>query len=221
MGKILITKTYGLSNLMYAMSSQSCNNIYTQKAQSIINSFIWSGKPAKVKHKTLIGPYVEGRFRSPDIATQIKSLRLAWLARLINEDTCNPIQNFYFKKYGGLKLLLRCDYNAATLHIPKFYREMLSFLREIFEPIESTNIIWNNHAIAIDKNSIYYEKWYDKGIVNIRDITHENGTFLSFKEFQTKYHIKTNYLKYIGIVQAIKAASFQTQMLKSITTSRN
>ena len=44
-----------------------------------------------------------------DIETMVKALRLAWLLK-----TCNlnwkTLPDYYFKKYGGLKFLLKCNY---------------------------------------------------------------------------------------------------------------
>ena len=65
----------------------------------------------------------------------IKSLRLAWIARLISnsDDNWNAIPNFYFDKYGSLPFLLNCNYDTATLdnNLPLFYREFLDYFQEL------------------------------------------------------------------------------------------
>ena len=92
-------------------------------AQDAIHKFIWSNKPAKVKHSTLIGTFEQGGLRSIDMETMNKSLRLAWLARLLDDNDWNNIATIKLKKYGGLLFLLRCNYEYKTLNIPPFYKK--------------------------------------------------------------------------------------------------
>ena len=58
-------------------------------AQDAIHKFIWSNKPAKVKHSTVIGTFDQGGLKSIDMETMNKSLRLAWLARLVDDNDWN------------------------------------------------------------------------------------------------------------------------------------
>ena len=70
LGKILIVKTFGLSNLVYSFSTQTCNQPCINKIQKSVNKFIWQNKPPKVKHTTMIGPYDEGGVKAPDLESQ-------------------------------------------------------------------------------------------------------------------------------------------------------
>ena len=49
MGKILITKTFGMSNLIYSMSILESSDDVLKKAQNAINHFIWGGSNSKGK----------------------------------------------------------------------------------------------------------------------------------------------------------------------------
>ena len=63
-----------------------------------------------------------------DIELTIKSLRLAWIKRLLFRDNCNwkIVPDYFFNKHGGLNFLLRCNYDIKYLrHIPTFYRDIL------------------------------------------------------------------------------------------------
>ena len=82
MGKVLISKSMGISNLIYSMTCLQSQDNVLENAPKIINHFIWNNKPSKIKHKTLIGNYDQGGIRAPDIFTFRQSLRLAWLSRL-------------------------------------------------------------------------------------------------------------------------------------------
>ena len=86
----------------------------------------------------------------------VKSLRLAWIARLISnpDDNWKAIPNFYFDEYGGLPFLLKCNYNTAILdnNLPLFYRELLDYFQELtkFSVYDENNdlILWNNRRIT-------------------------------------------------------------------------
>ena len=65
----------------------------------------------------------------------VKSLRLAWIARLISnsDDNWKVIPNLFFDKDGGLPFLLKCNYNTTTLDndLPLFYHELLDYFQEL------------------------------------------------------------------------------------------
>ena len=63
-----------------------------------------------------------------DIELMIKSLRLAWIKRLLFRDNYNLkiVTDYFFNKHGGLNFLLLCNYDVKYLrHIPTFYRDIL------------------------------------------------------------------------------------------------
>ena len=47
---------------------------------------------------------------------------------------------------------------------------------------------------------------------HIKNILNDNGTFMSFKSFKEKFGIKTDYITYIGYVQAIKSYIRKTEI---------
>ena len=51
---------------------------------------------------------------------------------------------------------------------------------------------------------LFNKNWIDKGVCHIKNMPNDNGTFMSFKSFKEKFGIKTDYITYIGCVQAIK-----------------
>ena len=128
----------------------------------------------------------------------VKSLRLAWIARLISnsDDNWKAIPNFYFDKYGGLPFLLKCNYNTATLdnNLPLFYHELLDYFQELtkFSEYDKNNdlILWNNRRITIERNSVFWKQWFDQGVTFINDLMNSNGKFLTFEEFQNKFKLK-------------------------------
>ena len=68
-------------------------------------------------------------------------------------------------------------------------------------------IIWNNKNILLEGKSIFWQTWFDKGIIFIHDFINPDGTWMSYKEFNQKYGLRTNFLRYLGILSIIKKAS--------------
>ena len=82
-GKILVAKSLRLSNLIHIMSNSSIKLESLQNIQKIVYRFIWSKRPAKVKHMTLKADYSNGGLRSHDILDMYKSHWLAWIPRIL------------------------------------------------------------------------------------------------------------------------------------------
>ena len=159
LGRILIAKTFGMSNLIYSMSILDILKKIIKIAQQKINQFIWNEKIAKVKHNTLISSFQEGGLKAPDLESQNKALRLVWLNRLSKRKSWSQIAHYYFDKYGGFEFLLKCNYDPNMLEqIPNFYRLMLEFLDELIIKPESNNILWNNKEITINGRTIFFKE---------------------------------------------------------------
>lgn len=147
----------------------------------------------------------------------VKSLRLAWVRRLLSSttDSWKAIPNYYFNTYGGLKFLLKCNYNASSINnsLPTFYRQGLEYFQEFKEKINIFSygkfLLWNNEAITIDKNTLFWKSWLKKNILSVQDILNADGNFLTLEEFQDKFNIKRNYLHYFQLT-----AAFPTDLKK-------
>ena len=147
-------------------------------------------------------PLAEGGVNFVNFNRMVKSLRLAWIGRLLGEsdDKWKSIPNYYFQNHGGLPFLLKCNYNVADLNkgLPLFYRELL----QCFEDFKNiTNvfpngefILWNNMSITIADETLFWKTWFERGVVFVQDILDGYGNFLSLEEFKSKFNININYL---------------------------
>ena len=106
-------------------------------------------------------PQLEGGINVVNFNKVVKSLRLSWIGRLLSEtnDRWKAIPRYYFRKYGGLLFLLKCNYDVALLetNLPFFYQELLQYFQEIKNAtnifLEDEYIIWNNKLITIDNST--------------------------------------------------------------------
>ena len=100
-GRCLITKSLGISQLVHTISSLDVPRECLGAANSAIFKFIWKNKKDKIKRKLMILDYDQGGLRAPSIDVLEKSLKLAWISRLLaNEQSCceswKTIPNYFF-----------------------------------------------------------------------------------------------------------------------------
>ena len=223
-GKSLLAKTLGMSQLVYAASMLSVPNAVVKNVQSELCSFLWRIRKDKIKRAVIYQPLKEGGLNFVNFETMVKCLRLAWISRFLtnSNDSWKAIPNYYFSSYGGLQFLLRCNYNVnyVTKDLPSFYCELLQYFQEFKNATKSFPysefLLWNNEKITIENNMLYWRSWFNKKICFVQDILNADGNFLTFEEFQNKFQVKTNYLRYFQLMAAIpsdlkrKAKAFGT-----------
>ena len=55
-----------------------------------------------------------------------------------------------------------------------------------------------------ERKIIFYKKWIDTGVCYIKNILNGNSTFMSFISFKETFGVSTDYIIYIGCLQAVK-----------------
>ena len=50
---------------------------------------------------------------------------------------------------------------------------------------------------------MFFKEWFSNGVISVKDLLNESGQYLSFQEFISKYHCKTNFLQYFQILSSI------------------
>lgn len=58
---------------------------------------------------------------------------------------------------------------------------------------------WYNENITMGGQLIFFTDWFNKNIVYFNDLLDENGSFLSLKDLQSKFDVKSNFLTYLGL----------------------
>ena len=199
LGKCLIVKCLGTAHLVYSASMLVIiPNTYIPIIKNSVFNFIWNKKQDKIKRDVMYQDYSNGGLRAPNVEVLFKSLHLAWIFRFVVRDqnileTWKSIPNYFFEKYGGFHFLLRCNYDKKFLeksNIPHFYRQILANFLELKTMYglqnESDVFLLNNKDILIDGHTLFYSKWFEKGIISMQDILDHTGEFLTFHEFQKK-----------------------------------
>ena len=214
-GRCLIAKSLGISQLVHSISSLDVPLEHLSAVNSAIFKFIWKNKKDKIKRKVMSLDYDQGGLRAPSIYVLSKSLKLAWISRLLADEhksgeSWKAIPKYIFERYGGLNFILRCNYDKKFLDqigLPQFYKLILLYFLELKESFPDQSgqeqILFNNKDILIHGHSIFYRNWYDRGIFLVHDLLKADGHFLSYSEFILKYDLRCNFLIYFQVVSAI------------------
>ena len=143
-----------------------------------------------------------------DLETMVKSLRLAWLKRIFNENdgTWKRYLKHQLNPFGSL-FVINCNYDINDYTISsQFYRKLLlwwSQFRGMFTSDSNwQRIIWNNKEIRIDKQPVYFKNYYKSGIVHVSDLLFHLSSNDSFGYFAEKIS-KVNILQWTGIRHSI------------------
>jgi len=75
-------KILGLSKLIYNASVLAMSKHTVKRINKIIFNFLWDGKPAKIKKKTIIAEKKHGGLKLIDFEIMERSLKLAWIKRI-------------------------------------------------------------------------------------------------------------------------------------------
>ena len=112
-GKIHIVKTLGLSKRIYSASVLAITKHTVEKTNKIIFNFLWDGKPAKIKKKTIIAEKKHGGLKIIDFEIMERSLKLAWIKRIAenNRAVWKIISEQALSQYGGFAFFSQCQYD--------------------------------------------------------------------------------------------------------------
>jgi len=228
-GRGLITKSLGIPHLVYLTSMLVTLSEIVSSVTTSLFDFMWCKKPDKIKRQVMYQDYVDGGLRVPNMEVMAKSLNLAWISRFLLTDVLSRKENWkaipyhFFREYGGLNFLLRCNYDKKFLNqidLPPFYQQVLWYfleLKTLYERnIGQEIILFNNKEILVGNRPIFLKSWFESGIVSIQVIL----SFLSFQEFRRTHKIKCNFLNYYQVVSAIPKhlleRAKQTQLNKTL-----
>jgi hypothetical protein len=215
-GKITILKSLAFSKVLYQCGIMAVPDNFIDQLNDIAYNFIWNGKPNKIKRLTLIADYEDGGLRMLDIKSFLQAQKAMWVKRLLSPDTASwkALPMLFLDGLLG-KDTFKCNMKCKVrpLNFPEFYWNVIKYWFEFKDltlkkkdPFDiRRESLWLNKNIIFNGNEIRGKTWERSGILIIHDILNENGTFLTPREIENKYHITCNIMKYNTLKEAIPA----------------
>jgi len=123
-GKVMIIKTLGISQLIYSASNLPVPAGIEDSVKTKCFKFLLRKAKDKIKRSGLYHDTDKGGLRMTDMGLMFKSLKLALIPRMLSAGKKNwcTVPDHFFRKMGGLNLLLRCHYNV------KYFDKLPGFL---------------------------------------------------------------------------------------------
>lgn len=129
-GRILLSKTEGLSRLVYLARILDVPKSVIREVDSTLIHFIWRNKPHYLKKQVLENPLESGGLNVLDFQSANIVCKISWIKEFIKNRNklWYLIPNLIFQKVGGIEFLLQCNYNVDKLPIKlsNFHKQALT-----------------------------------------------------------------------------------------------
>ena len=217
LGRIKITKSLLLSKLTFLiLTLPNPPEEFIRDLSRILYMFIWKGVD-KVTRNEMIQNYENGGTRMVDLQSYIHALKATWIRRLLNAGDLEWANLFYtiskmnhlLDIEGGSEDILNCFKQFKKPNL--FWQDVFLAWSKVVKSHHPTNnlelmksVLWYNDHILVGKKTLYYRHWVKNGVHFVSDLIKENGKFLSLDEFRNKFDVKTNFLEYGAVINALK-----------------
>ena len=164
----------------------------------------------------MISDYSEGGLRMIDLISRLTRLSLGkstWVKTYFDPENHGKWK-FFFDwqlQHDGGPVIFRGNLNRHDLSkfintTDAFTTEILQLWSEISYEANVNSIdhflslpLWHNSLIRTDNSPVYYKSWSCKGIQNVTDLLKDQNNFISSRELQERYNVKTNFLVLHGL----------------------
>ena len=150
-----------------------------------------------------------------DIECKMKSLKLQWINKILDNEYYSPWKSYLNTKF-------KSDINAVPYHNltetcypvfkDQFYNELFAMWSQIHfcKPKNNEEIcrqrLCHDTNIQKENKCIIYKDQEDKNIHFIQDLIHADGNLLTKKEIENEYDIKCKQLDYESLIHSIPKA---------------
>ena len=213
-GKITVIKTLALSKLTFLfLNLPDPDDDFLGVLQKMLFSFIWNGKPDRIKRTIMYQPYEEGGLRMVNVKDFLSALKITSLKKIIQDDgkitkilfaLCPDVKNVKLRGGEFANVLMERLVNPFWVDVFKHYKNFCSKCIPLSFDDFASECLFYNINICRDRNVVYLRSWAESGITTVGHLCNQNG-FLTFAEFKNRYpNVYINFVLYEGIVRAVK-----------------
>ena len=204
-GKVLILKTFGVSQLTYLMQSLTLPESVLNRLTQIFYRFIWkkrfSNRRAfeKIKRTVLNGSRLEGGLNVPNLHALQTANLLTWAEKILDgkAETWKAIPQHALRGVGSLAAFeasvdsKRCLGSSSIKN--HFWKRVLETWLDRKDnttkpqtQCKCMEVIANNKEIQINNKSIWLPSLLNKNIVRLKDVT-IRGRMMTLEEFREQH----------------------------------
>ena len=234
LGKIIVVKTFILSQAIYTMQSIGLPEDILVQINRKCFSFIWKRKYSnrraveKIKRAIMCSPIDSGGLNMINIQDMQESFYIKWLINLSKnmEAQWAGIPQFILRKVNRIKILEANTVKREQKTIlgkigSPFWRKAIQvwFRHSEIEINESgpSKYLWHNKDIHFQSNTLFFERWAAAGLNYTDDILKNDKTLTDYQEIQRK---TGKYPSFMFEYNAIKTALNKKAMQKLQSTAK-
>ena len=211
LGKVLIVNALIASLFVYKFQViHYISEARYQKAEEMIEKFIWNDKKPKIKLNILMLSKENGGLGLVNLRLKHQALIMGWIKKCKYDEILYKLAQHFLK--GKFELLCRANLNqkdfASIRQSDGFWWETMArwctanFHQPQNQELVLQQSLWYNSMIKIDDKVVYYEDAYRAGITTIESIWSGNK-FIEYKEFTDMFGNTINWLQYQALISAI------------------
>lgn len=214
LGKIVVIKSLALSKLNYIISTlPNPPEALVKRLNHLFFTFLWSGKPDRIKRNILTQDYDNGGLRMVDIEKFIYSMKITWIRRSILEDkkylTIFKVMYPFMKDFQSLgeeyiSSKIGKITNPFWKDVFSNYKNFLSVLKPKSWTQFLSQPLWYNNDIKVGGSCVFFKTWYKCGVRFVSDLFDENGDVFTYENFVQVYGVRTNFLDFRSVINATK-----------------
>ena len=135
-----------------------CPPVFSKEVDRTTFSFIWNGKPPKIKKVHHYFMQIKRRPQN-DRFCSFQHGNQSWYKRFCSPSDADwkTIPQYFLKKFGS-NLIFKCNHSYKLLELddcPQFFKAVLSSWQEVRDSF-TEQIIWNNKAILVNSKPIFF-----------------------------------------------------------------
>ena len=202
-GRVTVIKTLVVPKLNHLfLSLPNPRKEITVELTKAFSNFLWGSKCSKIKKDTVTQPTEQGGLNMINLEAFISSLKCTWIRRLltggqswINVFVANFGKDFHSNlvDYGDDYVLQLAKATNNQFWKDVFMEWQNTIKVTYFENSTKSEVplapVWYNSKITINHTSVFFDKWYEKGVKVVHDFLDENGNILQRTDFQQKFDI--------------------------------
>lgn len=228
-GKIVLIKTLAASKLTHLLTNlPDPSEKFLSDLNNFFFKFLWDGKCNKIKRTVTYQSYQYGGLKMLDIVNFTSALKLTWLQRILKCEgkvtkllftECKCWKDIMSNGLEFVDSIIKKTKNAFWINVLKHYKILTNRCKPSSSNELLSECLYYNPNIKRDNKCLFMKQWYENGIKYIGHLIGATG-YLTCNEFEAKYpNVKTNFLVYNGIIEAIK--SYQEKHKIKIDTEFN
>ena len=225
-GKVLLCKSYLLSQVSFILQTLSLPNHVLDNIDSLLFKFVWqksfSQKKAreKIKRSVLCKPLIEGGLDMVRCRDQQKVFHLKWMHRIVSDNDSlyklSELADMFFSPVGGVNYILSSslisDKYKLTFDFSRFWQDILKtwisyHTKETERTHRDTEILkeplFNNLHINHKGKTIFYSNWVKADIKYMNDLF-RGGKIIPFEDIRNKIPTYPGLvIDYVAIIKSI------------------